>query len=494
MNTIPISVLIKVLPGVLAIAGSAQDLTGLVLSSNTALPIGAVTSFASAADATNFFGAGSTEDLVSQTYFNSYLNATKTPAKISFTQYPTAAVGAWLRSAKLNMTLAALKLLTGTLTISSGGTPQTSGTIVLTAATSFSNAATIIAAAFTSPPFTVSYDALRDQFVFTNTTTGAASSIGYATGTLADGLNLGVTDGATLSQGADAATPFAFMSQLVANGVNFATFSSTFEPALADKLEFSRWTSLQTSQYSYVGWDSDANALLPSPSTAPWGAQVQTLGYDGTVCLWGASPTYAAAVQGYAASLDFALPNGRTTVAYRTFSGLTPAVTTVSNAAQLDAYGYNYYGVYATGATQYQWLQKGSVSGQYKWLDSYLDQIWIRSSLTLALANLLANSSSIPYNDEGYNSIRAACQDPINAALTFGAIRAGVTLSASQVQAVNQAVGANVAPAIQAAGFYLRVQDAPPSVRVARGSPPITLYYTDGQSIQAINMSAIEIQ
>lgn len=494
MNTIPISFLIKVLPGVLAVAGSAQDLTGLVLSANTALPIGAITTFASASDATKFFGAGSTEDQICQTYFNSYANATKTPAQISFTQYPTAAVGAWLRGAKLGLTLAALKLLSGTLTISSGGTPQTSGTIDLSAATSFSNAATIIAAAFTSPPFTVAYDSLRDQFVFTNSTTGAASSIGYATGTLADGLNLGQADGAVLSQGSDAATPFAFMSQLVANGINFATFSTAMEPILADKLEFSRWTALQNSQYAYVGWDSDPNALLSSPGTLPWGAQLKNLGYGGSVPVWGASPTYAAAIQGYAASLDFTLTNGRTTLAYRSFSGLSPAVLTASNAAQLNSYGYNYYGTYATGATQYQWLQKGVVSGQYTWLDSYLDQIWLRSSLTLAYAALLANSGSVPYNADGYNSIRAAAQDPINAALNFGAIRAGVTLSASQIQAVNQAVGANVAPSLQAAGYYLRVQDASPATRVARGSPPITLYYTDGQSIQEIDMSAIEVQ
>jgi hypothetical protein len=37
------------------------------------------------------------------------------------------------------------------------------------------------------------------------------------------------------------------------------------------------------------------------------------------------------------------------------------------------------------------------------------------------------------------------------------------------------------------------VRDAPPEVRAARGSPPCTLWYMDGQSIQRINLASIEL-
>jgi hypothetical protein len=107
---------------------------------------------------------------------------------------------------------------------------------------------------------------------------------------------------------------------------------------------------------------------------------------------------------------------------------------------------------------------------------------------------LLGSVYSIPYNTQGYAQIEAACLDPINAAVNFGAIRAGVTLSASQAAQVNASSGLDIADTIQSRGWYLQVSDAQPQVRAARASPPCTLWYTDGQSVQAINLASIEVQ
>src|SRR6185312_14306830 len=84
--------------------------------------------------------------------------------------------------------------------------------------------------------------------------------------------------------------------------------------------------------------------------------------------------------------------------------------------------------------------------------------------------------------------------DPINAAVNFGTIRTGINLSASQVQELYNAVGFDVSQAINAAGYYLDIKDAPASTRVARQSPPMTLYYTDGGSVQALSLASIEVQ
>ena len=97
-------------------------------------------------------------------------------------------------------------------------------------------------------------------------------------------------------------------------------------------------------------------------------------------------------------------------------------------------------------------------------------------------------------NSAGYSLIRAACLDPINAALNFGAIRIGVTLSDSQKAQMQSALGVDASTSLFANGFYLQINDAAPATRIARGSPPCTLYYTDGQSIQKINLASIEIQ
>src|SRR6185295_2516486 len=147
--SIPASAIVSVNPSVLSAGGQALDLSGLVLTTSTRVPIGTVQSFSSALDVSNYFGASALESLGAAVYFNGFDGSNVKPAAILFSQYPTAAVSAYLRGASLaSMTLAQLKALTGTLTLTVNGVTTTSATINLTAATSFSNAAVIIQAAF----------------------------------------------------------------------------------------------------------------------------------------------------------------------------------------------------------------------------------------------------------------------------------------------------------------------------------------------------------
>lgn len=84
------------------------------------------------------------------------------------------------------------------------------------------------------------------------------------------------------------------------------------------------------------------------------------------------------------------------------------------------------------GNDQFVWENRGFISGPFLWADSYINQIWLNNALQLALMVLLQSTYSIPYNRQGYALIEAACLDLISAALLFGAIRSGITLSASQ--------------------------------------------------------------
>lgn len=59
---------------------------------------------------------------------------------------------------------------------------------------------------------------------------------------------------------------------------------------------------------------------------------------------------------------------------------------------------------------------------------------------------------------------------------------------------MNLAAGTKIDDVLSQAGWYLQVLPASPQVRAARGSPPITLWYTDGGSIQQINIASIDVQ
>lgn len=489
--TIPASQIVQVNPGVLAAAGSAIDLNGLILTTSPYPPIGSVPSFASAADVGAYFGLSSLEYEAALIYFAGPSNASKTPGLLYFAQYPTAAVGAYTRGAPLNIALSALQALTGTLTVTANGTPISSSSINLSAATSFSNAATIITAAFTSPPFAVTWDAQHNAFVFTNTTTGSTSTIGYVSGTLAAGLNLAQSSGAVISAGAAIATPGTALPAITAVTMNWAAFTTTFEPVTADKIAFSAWAASANQRFVYVGFDSDPNAKVSGNQTT-WGYAIAQAKDDGTIPVYG-DLTHAAFVLSAIASTDFSRTNGRATLAFQQQSGLLPSVTSASDAQALIANGYNYYGAYATANQSFTFLYPGSISGKWLWADSFINQIWLNAQLQLAMFTLLQSAGSIPYNPAGYAMVNAAILDPVNAAVNFGAIRTGVALSASQVAQIKNAVGADVSGAITANGYYLKILPASASIRATRSSPSMTLYYADGGSIQSLTLSSIEI-
>lgn len=491
--SIPASAYVKINPAVISGGGAALALTAVMLTQNTAIPVGAVQPFPTANDVGVFFGPSSTEKALADVYFAGYDNSTAKPGNLYFAQYPTAPVAAYTRGASLSgVTLDQLKAMSGTLIVTIDGTTKTSSVITLTAATSFSNAATIIQAGFTSLGGTVTYDSVRQAFVFTSATTGVASTIGYVSGTLANGLRLGQTNGAVLSQGAIASTPAAAMDGIAAVTLNWATFMTVWEPVIADKLAFAAWTNAQGKRFMYSEWDTDVTATQPGNASS-FGAIVNTLNSSGSIPFYGTA-VHAAFVCGLAASIDFAATNGRITAAYKSQSGLPASVTDGVTAANLKTNGYNYYGYVATAADSFQFLMDGVVSGDFDYIDSYVNQIRLNSQFQLALINLLIASTSIPYNPAGYSLIEAACMDPINEALNFGSIRPNVPLSAQQTALVNAAAGTKIDTVLSSRGWYLQILPATAQVRAARGTPPIKFWYMDGGSIQHIDMSSIAIQ
>ncbi|MFL9904274.1 DUF3383 domain-containing protein [Paraburkholderia fungorum] len=500
MASIPASALVNATPSVISAGGSALDLSALILTTNTRVPIGGVLSFPSALAVSQYFGPMSTEASDAAIYFAGFTNSNVLPGALLFSQYPMAPVAAYLRGGNVSaMTLAELQALTGTLTIVSDGVSETSSTITLTSATSFSSAAALIEAAFTSPTFAVAYDSVSGAFVFTTTLTGATATMAYAAGTLAASLMLTQATGAVLSQGAAAATPVAAMMAIVAQTTNWATFMTAFDPDAGSgntqKLAFATWNGQQNNRYMYVCWDTDITPTESTSATTSLGYLLKQSAISGTFPIYAPSNLgHAAFACAVAASVDFTETNGRVDFACKGQSGLTPGVTDPTVAANLAANGYNYYGAWATANNNFVGLAPGSVSGPFAWADSYINQIWMNSQFQLALMTLLFNVKSLPYDASGYAMTSAAMQDPINAAGNFGVYGANVPLSASQIAQVNNAAGTNIAGPLQSQGYYLQILPASAQTRGMRQSPPISFWYVDRGSIQQLNVASVEVQ
>lgn len=490
--SIPASDVVVVNPGVIGTGGNPLALNGVILSKNTYLPTAGVQTFASADAVSSFFGPASTEYALAQIYFLGFDNSTAKPGTLIFAPFVDTARAAWLQSGSLaSVTLTQLQAMSGVLTVTVNGTAKTSSTINLSAATSFSNAATLIQAAFTTPGFTVSWDAVKAAFIFTNSTTGASSTLTEASGTLAASLKLSLATGALLSQGAAVDTPATAMDMVKSKTQNWVSFMTLWEPLTADKTAFAVWTNAQNQRFMYVVWDTDAQAIV-NGSTTNFGYIAKTAAYDGVVPVYN-TPQLAAFLLGAVASIDFSRVNGRITAAYKSQSGFTATVTDQQTAANLLANGYSFYGNYATANDTFNFFYNGQLTGKWKWVDTFVDQVYLNSQLQLALLSLLTSVKSIPYNESGYSLIRAAMLDPILSAIDFGAIRAGVSLSQSQKAQVNQAAGRDVATIIQQQGYYLQILDPGAQVRGNRGTPVVNFWYTDGGSVQKITVASIDI-
>lgn len=372
----------------------------------------------------------------------------------------------------------------GTYTVLSGvGTVNvsTSGTVAL-------GAVDVTSAA------TVAYDSQLAAFVISSPTTGATSTVGYSAGTLAPDIFLTQATGAVLSQGAAAATPAGTMAQITNTTQNFATFMTVDEVALNVKEAFAAWVQTTNQRFEYVCQDSDPTALTANAS-GTFGAISFANEDDGVTAVYDTSGgDIAAFICGAIGSIDYSQTQGQITLAYKAQAGLAPQITDASVANNLIGNGYNFYGAYATANDQFLIFQTGSISGEFDWLDSFYNQIWLNNAFQLALMNLLTQAKSIPYNPAGYSLIEAACSDPINQGLNFGVFRPGVTLSAAQIAAVNAAAGTQIDTVLAARGWYLQVSDASPTVRQSRGSPPCTFWYMDGESVQKINLTSVELQ
>ena len=493
--SIPASAIVQVLPNVIDAGGSGLDLVGLILTNSARVPIGTVARFATANDVAGYFGPISTEATLAATYFAGYDNSTIKPASLLFSQYPANAVSAYLRGGTNTLTLAQVQALSGTLTVTVNGVTTASPTINLAAASSFSNAATLIQTGLAASGAVVTYDSIAGAFVIASGTTGAASTISFATGSLSDALYLTAATGAVTSQGAIAATPATAMASVVAQTQDFASFTTTFKPTVDDMLAFARWNDAQSQRYLYVMWDNSVIATQFG-ETSSVGYQIRQAGLAGTAPVYDPNngANVAAFVLGAIASINFASVNGRTTLAFRSGQGLNAGVTNATIAANLRTNGYNFYGAYATANDGFTFFYPGTVTGDFDWIDSYVNQIWMNAGFQLALVNLLIAAGSIPYNTDGYATIEAALADQINAAVDFGAIRAGVTLSQTQAAQVNAAAGRPIAGTLQERGWYALVLPTDAATRAARGSPPVYFFYCDGQSVQRLVVSSVLAQ
>lgn len=339
------------------------------------------------------------------------------------------------------------------------------------------------------PGITVAYSSLTQAWTISSPTTGAESTITYAqaptTGVdFAGLLNLTEQTGAVLSPGLDAMSHAANMEAILDLTENFVCFTTVAQPTEADALALAQWASGKGVAYLYIYWDNDPKLLQPN-NTATIAAALAEANVGATCGVWN-SLAYAAFIMGAAASIDWDRRNGTITFAFKSQDGLAANVVKGANATNLEAQTMNFMGNYATRNDQFIFLYPGRMFGQWTWIDTYLNAVWLNNALQVACMAGFEQTPRVPYNNEGYTLVRSWMQDPVNRALYSGIIDTGVTLSESQKAELAREAGRDISTELFTDGYVIQVNDPAPAVRQKRESPEASCWYCYGGSVHRL--------
>ena len=495
MSTIPASYIVAINPRLIPAGGTDLEFNGLFLTENALIPADApLMAFTSAETVSAFFGETSNEYAAAAQYFLGYNNSFAKPRRLMFGRRISAAVGAWIRGAKYMGTLADVKAITsGAMTITINGGEISITSIDFSAVTSYSDAATVLETALDAEltGVTVAFSSLTGAFQINSPATGATETIGFATGTIAELLNLTATSGAVLSQGSDALTQTANMNAIKAQSQNWVTFTTLYTATDTEHLGLASWASSQGIEYLYVGWTNDAR-LLVQGGNSDIASQIEAAEYGATALVYD-NVMVAAFVLGCAASINWERYQGTINFAFKHADGLAATVTDETTAALLDAKGVAYVGKFATRNDNFTFLYPAAMFGRYGFIDAFVNTIWLKNVMQVSIMNGLTNAGRVPYNDRGYALIRAWLQDPVNRATNNGVIDPGVTLSESQKAQIYNETGKDLTTELWTQGYAILVEDAGAAVRVGRNSPNISVYYTYGGSVNRIEVASTAV-
>lgn len=490
--SIPASRIVTINPSAVGTGGQPLAMNTLLINTHPTERIIGVQQFGSAAEVGTYFGLASPEYNFAQRYFLGYRGATKVPGTLWVVQQASAPVSAILRGAPVRgMSLAELQAISGDFTVTVNGTPTTIS-VDFSAVTSFSDAAALLT---DTNEFAGDFNEQQQSFEVFTLNVGGGQTITYASGVVAEALGMTEEAGARAENGRATQTADTLMPWVLNNTQNFGVITYLEEQDRDVMEEMAEWVTLQNSRFAYVAQDTAGSALVAN-NDASFGAWLASTEQNGTTPYYGTIEQVAALCGGIAA-IDFKRTNGRRNIMFMQQDGIAATVTNEADYTALMSNGYTFYGEFATANDEFRFNVNGAVAGQFKWLDNYVNQIYLNAQLQLAMMTMLVSYGAIPYNDVGKAYHRSAAMDPINEMLNFGGIVPLVdpaALSEQQKSIINSQAGYDIVPTLLSNGWALDIKTADAQTRGLRGSMPFTLWYTDGGSVQSVNMASINVQ
>ena len=493
-----------------AISSNFTPLTmaGLILTKNPIAPFNTVLSFSSLTEVGNYFGISSNEYNYATNYFKGYTGSLNTPKYLLFSFYTVTAIAPFTRGVALGSNdLLALKAITaGVLTVNFNGVAKSTSPINLSTYNSFSAMAGAIQTALQAQiaTATVSWDTVTNAFTISNGVTGSSSTVAFCTATtLSNTMQIVESTGAILSQGSGALTPQANLNNVIAQNINWISFTNLFDlstdTGYSTYLAFANWVSLQNNNFVYFGWSDETNLTLSGNMsnvayalvTAGYGSVdgVGQITYNIPIFLNYGVQDIACFMMGIGASINYQSLNGTISFAYKQQDGLVPSVNNNDAYDALLLNGFNVYGIFNSRASSYNFTQNGTIGGIYEFIDNFYNQAWLADNIQNTILTLLSKSGKLSNNQNGYGILKSVLQGVMQQAINNGVVQVGNTFDSTVASILQTQAGYDITPQLTNVGYVIQIVPATPAQRTARTLPFVNIWYTNGGSINTINVN-----
>lgn len=338
-------------------------------------------------------------------------------------------IGRWLRTATAGLIQGGIlttaeqamanwtSITDGSFKIDIDGVTKTLSALNFSAQTNLNGVASVINAALTGG--TIAWDGSR--FTVTSSTTGATSTVGYASATgsgtdISALLKLTAATALAPVPGFAAETPVECVTEL-ANmsgmwyGLTFAASTMPTDDQLVDVAAFIEGASISR----IFGVTETDTRVLDAAWTTDMASRLKALNYKRSFVTFSANKYAVASMFGRAFSVNFNANRSTITLMYKQEPGVVAELLTETQAQTLKAKRCNVFVKYMNDTAI---IQYGVMSGQ-----AYFDEVhgldWFVDALQTALYNLLYQSKTkIPQTDAGQNQLvnvaAGVCQEAIN--------------------------------------------------------------------------------
>lgn len=257
-----------------------------------------------------------------------------------------------------------------------------------------------------------------EKFIITSDTTGASSTIAYATAGAGDNIAtlMKMTSGLASPpvNGIAAETP---LQAVVALDDVTYWYALTFaDTSITDDQQVAVAAYLQGTARKHIYGASITNTnVLSANVTNDLASRLRDLGYTRTFSQYAEVPYVAASFLGRALTVNFAANNSTITMMYKQEPGVAPLLLTATQADTLTDKRCNFFVRYDNNTSI---LQNGVMEGP-----AFFDEIygldWLENQIQTNVYNLLYTSpTKVPQTDAGtqliVNAIAAACAAGVN--------------------------------------------------------------------------------